>query len=90
MLGSFIALATFLALVAMGISALPLILFITLLVSMLFTSAWGWAVARLACGQLCGPIQRSCSLRATPWGFEKTNAPCQSPTMTKPVWGISV
>ena len=33
MVGSFIALATFLALVALGISALPLILFITLLVS---------------------------------------------------------
>ena len=57
MVGSFIALATFLALVAMGISALPLILFITLLVSMLFTSAWGWTVERLAYRPLRGSFR---------------------------------
>ena len=90
MVGSFIVLATFHALAALGLSASPSILFITLLAAILFTSARAWAVARLACGRLCGPIQRSCSLRATPWGFEKNKVPCQSPTMTKPVWGISV
>ena len=57
MVGSFIALATFLALVALGISALPLILFITLLVSMLFTSAWGWTVERLAYRPLRGSFR---------------------------------
>ena len=57
MVGSFIALATFLALVAIGISALPLILFITLLVSMLFTSAWGWTVERLAYRPLRGSFR---------------------------------
>ncbi|KJS20387.1 MAG: branched-chain amino acid transporter permease subunit LivH [Hoeflea sp. BRH_c9] len=57
MVGSFIALATFLALIALGISALPLILFITLLVSMLFTSAWGWTVERLAYRPLRGSFR---------------------------------
>ena len=57
MVGSFIALATFLALLALGISALPLILFITLLVSMLFTSAWGWTVERLAYRPLRGSFR---------------------------------
>jgi len=57
MIGSFIALATFLALVAIGISALPLILFITLLVAMLFTSAWGWTVERLAYRPLRGSFR---------------------------------
>jgi len=55
--GSFIALATFLALVAIGITALPLILFLTLLVSMLFTSAWGWTVERLAYRPLRGSFR---------------------------------
>lgn len=57
MVGSFIALATFLALVALGITALPLILFLTLLVSMLFTSAWGWTVERLAYRPLRGSFR---------------------------------
>jgi len=57
MVGSFIALATFLALVALGISALPLILFLTLVVSMIFTSAWGWTVERLAYRPLRGSFR---------------------------------
>ncbi len=57
MVGSFIALATFLALVAIGLSALPLILFIVLLVSMIFTSAWGWTVERLAYRPLRGSFR---------------------------------
>jgi branched-chain amino acid transport system permease protein len=57
MIGSFIALATFLALVAIGITALPLILFLTLIVAMLFTSAWGWTVERLAYRPLRGSFR---------------------------------
>lgn len=57
MIGSFIALATFLALVAIGITALPLILFLTLLIAMLFTSAWGWTVERLAYRPLRGSFR---------------------------------
>ncbi|MGI9401419.1 MAG: ABC transporter permease subunit [Rhizobiaceae bacterium] len=57
MVGSFIALATFLALVAIGLSALPLILFIVLIISMIFTSAWGWTVERLAYRPLRGSFR---------------------------------
>jgi len=57
MVGSFIALATFLALVAIGFSALPLILLIVLIVAMLFTSAWGWTVERLAYRPLRGSFR---------------------------------
>jgi branched-chain amino acid transport system permease protein len=57
MIGSFIALATFLALVAIGITALPLILFLTLIIAMLFTSAWGWTVERLAYRPLRGSFR---------------------------------
>ncbi|WP_299866390.1 branched-chain amino acid ABC transporter permease LivH [uncultured Hoeflea sp.] len=57
MIGSFIALATFLALVAIGITALPLILLLTLLIAMLFTSAWGWTVERMAYRPLRGSFR---------------------------------
>ena len=48
MVGSFIALITLLALLAIGISWIPLALLIVLIVSMLLTSVWGWTVERLA------------------------------------------
>ncbi|WP_422372758.1 ABC transporter permease subunit [Hoeflea sp.] len=57
MIGSFIALATFLALVAIGFTALPLILFLTLIIAMLFTSAWGWTVERFAYRPLRGSFR---------------------------------
>ncbi|WP_438274989.1 ABC transporter permease subunit [Nitrobacter sp.] len=48
MIGGFIALITFLILVSMGISAVPLILLIVLLVSMAITAVYGWVVERIA------------------------------------------
>src|SRR5947208_3152344 len=48
MVGAFVALITFLVLVAAGLTAIPLALFIVLLVAMLLTSLYGWAVERLA------------------------------------------
>ncbi len=57
MIGSFIALATFLGLMAIGITALPLVLIIVLIVAMLFTSAWGWTVERLAYRPLRGSFR---------------------------------
>jgi branched-chain amino acid transport system permease protein len=48
MVGAFVALITFLVLVAAGLTAVPLALFIVLLVAMLLTSLYGWAVERLA------------------------------------------
>jgi branched-chain amino acid transport system permease protein len=48
MVGSFVALITFLVLVAAGLTAVPLALFIVLIVAMVLTSLYGWAVERLA------------------------------------------
>jgi branched-chain amino acid transport system permease protein len=48
MVGAFIALITFLVLVAAGLTAIPLALVIVLIVAMLLTSLYGWAVERLA------------------------------------------
>jgi branched-chain amino acid transport system permease protein len=48
MVGAFIALIVFLCLLAMGLTAIPLILLLVLLLSMALTSLYGWAVERLA------------------------------------------
>ncbi len=58
MVGSFIALATFLILTTVfGFVFLPVVLLIVLIVSMLFTSAWGWTVERLAYRPLRGSFR---------------------------------
>lgn len=48
MVGSFIALITLLALLAIGISWIPLALILVLIITMLLTSVWGWTVERFA------------------------------------------
>ncbi|HET7802933.1 MAG TPA: branched-chain amino acid ABC transporter permease LivH [Pseudolabrys sp.] len=48
MVGAFIALIAFLALVAIGITAVPLALFLVLLIAMSLTSLYGWTVERFA------------------------------------------
>jgi branched-chain amino acid transport system permease protein len=48
MVGAFIALIVFLCLLAMGLTAIPLVLFLVLLLAMALTSLYGWAVERLA------------------------------------------
>ncbi|MGP0089749.1 MAG: ABC transporter permease subunit [Xanthobacteraceae bacterium] len=48
MVGGFIGLITFLLLVALGITAVPLALLIVLLVAMAVTALYGWTVERLA------------------------------------------
>jgi branched-chain amino acid transport system permease protein len=48
MVGSFIALITFLALIGLGITWIPLALLLVLLAAMVLTSIWGWTVERLA------------------------------------------
>ena len=58
MIGAFIALATFLLLTTVfGFAFLPLVLLIVLVVSMGFTSAWGWTVERLAYRPLRGSFR---------------------------------
>ena len=58
MIGAFIALAMFLILTSVfGFAFLPLVLLIVLIVSMVFTSAWGWTVERLAYRPLRGSFR---------------------------------
>jgi len=58
MIGSFIALAMFLILTTvLGFAFLPVVLLIVLIVAMLFTSAWGWTVERLAYRPLRGSFR---------------------------------
>jgi branched-chain amino acid transport system permease protein len=58
MIGSFIALTMFLVLTSvLGFTFLPVVLLIVLIVAMLFTSAWGWTVERLAYRPLRGSFR---------------------------------
>ncbi|MBW7948687.1 MAG: branched-chain amino acid ABC transporter permease LivH, partial [Pseudorhodoplanes sp.] len=55
MVSAFIALIAFLTLVALGITAVPLALFLVVLIAMALTSLYGWAVERVA----YRPLRRS-------------------------------
>lgn len=58
MIGSFIALATFLILTTVfGFVFLPVVLLIVIIVAMLFTAAWGWSVERIAYRPLRGSFR---------------------------------
>ena len=58
MIGAFIALAMFLILTSvLGFAFLPLVLLIVLIVAMVFTSAWGWTVERMAYRPLRGSFR---------------------------------
>ena len=58
MISSFIALSVFLILTTvLGFAFLPLALLIVLVVAMIFTSAWGWTVERLAYRPLRGSFR---------------------------------
>ena len=48
MIGAFIALITFLCLVAIGITAVPLALFLVLVIAMALTALYGWTLERFA------------------------------------------
>ena len=48
MVGGFIALIAFLALVAIGVTAIPIALFLVLIVAMAITALYGWTVERFA------------------------------------------
>ena len=48
MVGGFIALIAFLALMSIGLSSIPLALFLVLLIAMALTALYGWAIERIA------------------------------------------
>ena len=54
MIGAFLSLIFFLALTALGITFIPLALFLVLVISMVLTSAYGWTVERIAYRPLRG------------------------------------
>jgi branched-chain amino acid transport system permease protein len=57
MVGGFIALIAFLALVAIGVTAVPLALFLVLLIAMGLTALYGWTVERFAYRPLRGSFR---------------------------------
>jgi branched-chain amino acid transport system permease protein len=57
MVGAFLALITFLGLLAIGVTAVPLALFIVLIVAMLLTALYGWAVEQIAYRPLRGSFR---------------------------------
>jgi branched-chain amino acid transport system permease protein len=54
MVGAFLALIAFLALLAIGLTAIPLALFLVLIIAMLIAALYGWTVERLAYRPLRG------------------------------------
>ncbi|WP_182085667.1 branched-chain amino acid ABC transporter permease LivH [Aureimonas sp. ME7] len=57
MIGSFIALTTFLLLVAAGLTFLPIILLLMIVAAMVFTALWGWSIERIAYRPLRGSFR---------------------------------
>lgn len=48
MIGGFIALITFLVLISIGLSSIPVVLLLVLIVAMLVTALYGWTIERIA------------------------------------------
>jgi branched-chain amino acid transport system permease protein len=57
MIGAFVSFITFLLLGAVGVSSVPLALFLVLLSAMAFTAAYGWSVERIAYRPLRGSFR---------------------------------
>jgi branched-chain amino acid transport system permease protein len=57
MVGTFVALIVFLALIAIGITAVPVALFLVLLIAMAITALYGWTVERMAYRPLRGSFR---------------------------------
>lgn len=58
MIGAFISLAVFLILTSvLGFTFLPVVLLLVLIIAMLFTATWGWAVERIAYRPLRGSFR---------------------------------
>src|SRR5436853_4942649 len=73
MIGGFIALITFLILVSFGLTAIPLILLVVLLVSMAITALYGWTVERIAYRPLRHSFRLAPMLSAIGMSFVLTN-----------------
>ncbi|HAP11918.1 MAG TPA: branched-chain amino acid ABC transporter permease LivH, partial [Afipia sp.] len=73
MIGGFIALITFLILVSIGLTAIPVILLLVLLVAMAITALYGWTVERIAYRPLRQSFRLAPMLSAIGMSFVLTN-----------------
>ena len=73
MIGGFIALISFLILVSIGLTAVPVILLIVLLTSMAITALYGWTVERIAYRPLRHSFRLAPMLSAIGMSFVLTN-----------------
>jgi branched-chain amino acid transport system permease protein len=73
MIGGFIALITFLLLVSTGLTAVPVILLIVILVSMAITALYGWTIERIAYRPLRHSFRLAPMLSAIGMSFVLTN-----------------
>jgi branched-chain amino acid transport system permease protein len=73
MIGGFIALISFLILVSMGLTVVPVILLIVLLVSMAITALYGWTIERIAYRPLRHSFRLAPMLSAIGMSFVLTN-----------------
>ena len=73
MIGGFIAMISFLVLVSLGLTAIPLILLIVLLVSMVITALYGWTIERIAYRPLRHSFRLAPMLSAIGMSFVLTN-----------------
>jgi branched-chain amino acid transport system permease protein len=73
MIGGFIAMITFLILLSFGLSSVPLILLVMLLVAMAITALYGWTVERIAYRPLRHSFRLAPMLSAIGMSFVLTN-----------------
>src|SRR5499427_3339171 len=73
MIGGFTALISFLVLVSFGLTAVPVILLLMLLVAMAITALYGWTVARIAYRPLRHSFRLAPMLSAIGMSFNLTN-----------------
>lgn len=73
MIGGFIALITFLILVSIGLTTVPVILMLVLLVAMAMTALYGWTVERIAYRPLRHSFRLAPMLSAIGMSFALTN-----------------
>src|SRR6187455_2072440 len=73
MVYGFIALITFLILISLGLTAIPVILLVVLLVSMAITALYGWTIERIAYRPLRHSFRLAPMLSAIGMSFVLTN-----------------
>src|SRR5580693_2005864 len=84
MIGGFIALISFLILVSIGLTVVPVILLIVLLVSMAITALYGWTVERIAYRPLRHSFRLAPVLSAIGMSFVRSSSPMSRSSSSSP------